>query len=100
MRPSCCKCQNSFSYKSLLNTVFSMSKPMRCPHCGTVQYVTRKARMRISFFNSLLVFVFLLLPITNISFSFLLTLYIILSLIFIAFTPLLFSFSREEEPLW
>jgi len=99
-RPTCCHCHKAFEHKRLLKLTTVPFKPICCPHCGTVQYVKTSSKMKVSLFNSMLVFIFLLLSFMNLPFILLLPLYTFLAMIFLLINPYFFEFNEKEEPLW
>ncbi len=51
--PTCQHCHYEWSYKQTLKMSRTLDPAMPCPHCGTKQFLSKKARRKTSMLNFL-----------------------------------------------
>lgn len=99
----CQQCLIPWSWKTTVKETNKIGKPMLCPHCNNVQYLSAVSKQRTGTFN-LLIPPLIILPSSLFQFSLIET--VSIGVIALALIPLVYprfaelSNENEDEPLW
>lgn len=97
--PTCQNCKRECSWQQTFKKMFLFNTRMKCPHCGTKQYYTKRARTRMSVLIFLIPFI-IFLTLFDIPFFLLIGIHLLFCLSIMAIFPFLIELSNEEEPFW
>lgn len=98
--PTCTNCQHEWSWKEAVKSSFRLTPTLKCPTCGERQYLTKKSRKRMVFFNWVVLIPLVLNAFIELGFFFFLCLTFFFLLLSISLLPFNMELAKEEEPLW
>ncbi|WP_099158944.1 TIGR04104 family putative zinc finger protein [Virgibacillus ndiopensis] len=96
--PTCQYCDKQWSYATTLKKLFR--NKMVCPYCHNMNYITTKARWRLSVISMPVMFVGLPLGIFDIPLKWSIPIAATMLIISFCLYPNFMELSKEEEPLF
>ncbi|MDZ5711199.1 TIGR04104 family putative zinc finger protein [Jeotgalibacillus haloalkalitolerans] len=97
----CQNCHQKWPYSKAFKRIMWFNSPMKCPHCGEKQYVTKNTRKRSATLSGLVSFIIIFSGLfLELSFTSLAILAVAVFVIAILVMPLGVKLSNEDEPLW
>lgn len=95
--PTCENCHNKWSWKQTIKKTFTLDPAMTCPYCGKKQYQTQKSKTKSSFFNAIILLPLLINAIFDLPGILLLSLFPVLFVLIMSFSPFFVEISSREE---
>lgn len=95
--PTCDNCHNKWSWRQTIKKTTTLDPAMTCPYCGEKQYQTQKSKTKTSLFKAIVLSPLLLQIFFDIPGAILLSLFPILTVIFIPLYPFLVELSSRES---
>lgn len=98
--PVCQNCHEQWSWKQSIKAGFTLDVRLTCPHCGSKQYLTAKARKKTNMVNFLIPFAILPGPIFDLTPLVSFSIFIGTGILIVVVNPFLMELSNEEAPYW
>jgi len=95
--PTCDNCHNKWNWKQTIKKTTTLNPVMTCPYCGEKQYQTQKSKTKVGFLTTIVLLPLLLQIFFDMPGAFLLSIFPILTVIFILLYPFLIKLSSREE---
>src|SRR5699024_3469843 len=98
--PTCQNCHEQWSWKQTMKAMFTLNVRLTCPHCGSEQYLTAKARKRTNMVNFLIPFAILPGPVFDLAPLASISIFAATAVLVFVINPCLMEWSDEEAPYW